>query len=78
MFKTEKRRKNQLNPIVRTYRYTIDWINSKGELMQNIIPAATMQEAMKKLQLFQGEVVSSNGSGKPRFVSIVESSNGKS
>ena len=61
-----------------TYRYTIDWINSKGELMQNIIPAATMQDAMKKLQHFQGEIFSSSGSGKPRFVSIVESSNGNS
>ncbi|MEE2668195.1 MAG: hypothetical protein VYD95_04975 [Pseudomonadota bacterium] len=46
--------------------------------MQNIIPAATMQDAMKKLQLFQGEIFSSSGSGKPRFVSIVESSNGNS
>ena len=66
-----------MNPLIRTYKYTIDWINSKGEMVQNIVDASSMQEAMKKLQLWTGEVFSNSGSGKPRFVSIIESDNGK-
>ena len=65
-----------MNPLIRTYKYTIDWINSKGEAMQNVIDASSMQEAMKKLQLWTGEVFSKSGSGKPRFVNIIESDNG--
>tara|TARA_B100000029_G_scaffold164502_2_gene160605 strand:- start:815 stop:955 length:141 start_codon:yes stop_codon:yes gene_type:complete len=45
-------------------------------MVQNIVDASSMQEAMKKLQLWTGEVFSNSGSGKPRFVSIIESDNG--
>ena len=66
-----------MNPLIRTYKYTIDWINSKGEMVQNIVDATSMQEAMKKLQSWTGEAFRSSGSGKPRFVNIIESDNGK-
>ena len=61
-----------MNPLIRKYKYTIDWINSKGEMVQNIIDAKSMQEAMKKLQILRGKKFSKSGFGRPRFVNIKE------
>ena len=44
-----------MNPLIRKYKYTIDWINSKGEMVQNIIDTKSIQEAMKKLQILRGK-----------------------
>lgn len=59
-----------MNPITKTYRYLIDWMNTKGEMMQNTIPANSMQDAMNEIQVSEGMSFSNNGSGKPRFVNI--------
>ena len=59
-----------MNSLLRKYKYTIDWINSKGEMVQNIVDAKSIQEAMKKLQILRGKKFSKNGFGKPRFVNI--------
>ena len=59
-----------MNPITKTYRYLIDWMNTKGEMMQNTIPANSMQDAMNKIQVSEGMSFSNSGSGKPRFVNI--------
>ena len=61
-----------MNPLIRKYEYTIDWINSKGEMVQNIIDAKSMQEVMKKLQILCGKKFSKIGFGRPRFVNINE------
>ena len=61
-----------MNPLIRKYKYTIDWINSKGEMVQNIIGAKSMQEVMKKLQILCGKKFSKIGFGRPRFVNINE------
>ena len=61
-----------MNPLLRKYKYTIDWINSKGEMVQNIIDAKSMQEAMNKLQILRGKKFSKSGFGRPRFVNIKE------
>tara|TARA_Y100000768_G_C23885205_1_gene637247 strand:- start:915 stop:1082 length:168 start_codon:yes stop_codon:yes gene_type:complete len=44
----------------------------KGEIVQNIIDAKSMQEAMKKLQILRGKKFSKSGFGRPRFVNIKE------
>ena len=59
-----------MNPITKTYRYLIDWMNSKGEMVQNTIPAKSVQDAMNEIQVSEGVSFSNNGSGKPRFVNI--------
>ena len=59
-----------MNPITKTYQYLIDWMNSKGEMVQNTIPAKSVQDAMNEIQVSEGMSFSSNGSGKPRFVNI--------
>jgi type II secretory pathway component PulF len=59
-----------LNPIEKTYRYLVDWMNTKGEMVQNTIAATSMQDAMTELQEIEGMPFSINGSGKPRFVNI--------
>ena len=59
-----------MNPITKTYRYLIDWMNTKGEMMQNTIPANSMQDAMNEIQVSEGMSFSTSGSGKPRFVNI--------
>ena len=59
-----------MNPITKTYRYLIDWMNTKGEMMQNTIPANSMQDAMNEIQVSEGMSFSNIGSGKPRFVNI--------
>ena len=59
-----------MNPITKTYRYLIDWMNSKGEMVQNTIPAKSVQDAMNEIQVSEGMSFSNNGSGKPRFVDI--------
>ena len=59
-----------MNPITKTYRYLIDWMNSKGEMDQNTIPAKSVQDAMNEIQVLEGLSFSNNGSGKPRFVNI--------
>ena len=59
-----------MNPITKTYRYLIDWMNTKGEMMQNTIPANSMQDAMNEIQVSEGMSFSNSGSGKPRFVNI--------
>ena len=61
-----------MNSLLRKYKYTIDWINSKGEMVQNIIDAKSMQEVMKKLQILCGKKFSKIGFGRPRFVNINE------
>ena len=61
-----------MNPLIRKYEYTIDWINSKGEMVQNIIDAKSMQEVMKKLQILCGKKFSKIGFERPRFVNINE------
>ena len=50
----------------------IDCINSKGEMVQNIIDAKFMQEAMKKLRILRGKKFSKSGFGRPRSVNIKE------
>ncbi len=37
-----------MNPLLRKYKYTIDWINSKGEMVQNIIDAS-IERGVKKV-----------------------------
>ena len=59
-----------MNPITKTYRYLIDWMNTKGEMMQNTIPANSMQDAINKIQVSEGMSFNNSGSGKPRFVNI--------
>ena len=59
-----------MNPITKIYRYLIDWMNTKGEMMQNTIPANSMQDAMNEIQVSEGMSFSNSGSGKPRFVNI--------
>ncbi|MAV63011.1 MAG: hypothetical protein ACJ0A2_03380 [Alphaproteobacteria bacterium] len=59
-----------MNPITKTYRYLVDWMNSKGEMVQNTIPANSMQDAMNEIQVAEGMNFSNSGSGKPRFVNI--------
>ena len=59
-----------MNPITKTYRYLIDWMNTKDEMMQKTIPANSMQDAMNEIQVSEGMSFSNNGSGKPRFVNI--------
>ena len=41
-------------------------------MVQNIIDAKSMQEAMKKLQILRGKKFSKSGFGRPRFVNIKE------
>ena len=45
-------------------------MNTKGEMMQNTIPANSMQDAMNEIQVSEGMSFSTSGSGKPRFVNI--------
>lgn len=45
-------------------------MNTKGEMMQNTIPANSMQDAMNEIQVSEGMSFSNIGSGKPRFVNI--------
>ena len=59
-----------MNPITKTYRYLIDWMNSKGEMVQNTILAKSVQDAMNEIQIVEGLSFSNNGSVKPRFVNI--------
>ena len=59
-----------MNPITKTYQYLIDWMNSKGEMVQNTVPAKSVQDAMNEIQVSEGMSFSNNGSGKPRFVNI--------
>ena len=59
-----------MNPITKTYRYLIDWMNSKGEMVQNTILAKSVQDAMNEIQAVEGLSFSNNGSGKPCFVNI--------
>ena len=59
-----------MNPITKTYRYLVDWMNSKGEMVQNTIPSNSMQDAMSEVQVAEGMSFSNSGSGKPRFVNI--------
>ena len=59
-----------MNPITKTYRYLVDWMNSKGEMVQNTIPAKSVQDAMNEIQVSEGMSFSNNVSGKPRFVNI--------
>lgn len=59
-----------MNPITKTYRYLIDWMNTKDEMMQKTIPANSMQDAMNEIQVSEGMSFSNSGSGKPRFVNI--------
>ena len=46
-------------------------MNSKGEMVQNTIPANSMQDAMNEIQVAEGMSFSNSGSGKPRFVNII-------
>ena len=59
-----------MNPITKTYRYLVDWMNSKGEMVQNTVPAKSVQDAMNEIQVSEGMSFSNNGTGKPRFVNI--------
>ena len=59
-----------MNPITKTYRYLVDWMNSKGEMVQNTVPAKSVQDAINEIQVSEGMSFSNNGSGKPRFVNI--------
>ena len=43
-----------MNPIENTYRYLVDWMNAKGEMVQNTIAATSMQDAMTELQEIEG------------------------
>ena len=61
-----------MNSIETTYRYLIDWINVKGEIVQNTIEVTSMQDAMTELQEIEGTPFSINSSGKPRFVNIIQ------
>ena len=61
-----------MNSIETTYRYLIDWINVKGEIVQNTIEVTSMQDAMTELQEIEGNPFSIKGSGKPRFVNIIQ------
>ena len=45
-------------------------MNTKGEMMQNTLPANSMQDAMNEIQVSEGMSFSNSGSGKPRFVNI--------
>ena len=45
-------------------------MNSKGEMVQNTVPAKSVQDAMNEIQVSEGMSFSNNGSGKPRFVNI--------
>jgi hypothetical protein len=45
-------------------------MNTKGEMMQNTIPANSMQDAMNEIQVSEGMSFSNSGSDKPRFVNI--------
>ena len=47
-------------------------MNVKGEMVQNTIAATFMQDAMTELQEIEGTPLSINGSGKPRFVNIIQ------
>ena len=47
-------------------------MNVKGEMVQNTIAATSMQDAMTELQEIEGTPFSTNGSGKPRFVNIIQ------
>ena len=46
-------------------------------MVQNIVDAKSIQEAMKKLQILRGKKFSKNGFGKPRFVNIKENKDSK-
>ncbi|MEC7365936.1 MAG: hypothetical protein VXY52_04300 [Pseudomonadota bacterium] len=59
-----------MNFIETTYRYLVDWMNVKGEMVQNTIAVTSMQDAMTEIQEIEGTPFSINGSGKPRFVNI--------
>jgi hypothetical protein len=45
-------------------------MNSKGEMVQNTVPAKSVQDAMNEIQVSEGMSFSNNGSGRPRFVNI--------
>jgi hypothetical protein len=45
-------------------------MNTKGEMMQNTIPANSMQDAINEIQVSEGMSFNNSGSGKPRFVNI--------
>ena len=47
-------------------------MNVKGEMVQNTIAVTSMQYAMTDLQEIEGTPFSMNGSGKPRFVNIMQ------
>ncbi|MEC7615059.1 MAG: hypothetical protein VX931_04925 [Pseudomonadota bacterium] len=59
-----------MNFIETTYRYLVDWMNVKGEMVQNTIAVTSMQDAMTEIQEIEGTPFIINGSGKPRFVNI--------
>ena len=61
-----------MNPLIRKYKYTIDWINSKGEMVQNMVDAKSMEEAMKKPQILRSKKFSKSCFGRTRFVNIKE------
>ena len=61
-----------MNSIEITCRYLVDWMNVKGEMVQNTIAATSMQDAMTELQEIEGTPFSINGSGKTRFVNIIQ------
>ena len=61
-----------MNFIETTYRYLVDWMNVKGEMVQNTIAVTSMQDAMTEIQEIEGTPFSINGSGKPRFVNIIQ------
>ena len=42
-----------MNPLIRKYKYTIDWINSKGEMVQNIIDR--VYEGDKRILIINGK-----------------------
>ena len=45
-------------------------MNTKGEMMQNTIPANSMQDAINEIQVSEGMSFKNSGSGKLRFVNI--------
>ena len=47
-------------------------MNVKGEMVQNTIAVTSMQDAMTDIQEIKGTPFSINGSGKPRFVNIIQ------
>ena len=61
-----------MNSIETTYRYLVDWMNVKGVMVQNTIAVTSMHDAMTELQKIEGTPSSINGSGKPRFVNIIQ------